>query len=148
MLIRGHVYATEAEAVRACEVLDVAHLDAHGPTEELRTVLGPVSLRRALAAGHVAADGTVTEAGAALGLSRDGAVIRVEVAPRKPWGARPLPLRDGTHLVPWDQRLDAIEGYPVTVRGTADAVPTLAELVEREKTEIVREVEPAEARGR
>lgn len=135
-MLRGHVYATEAEALRACEALDAARLAAHGPTEELRTTLGPVTLRRALAAGHVAADGSITPAGAAAGLVLDGArVVRVQIAPRKAWGARPITLRDGTYLVPWDARLDAIEGRVATVRGQVATVPRMRDAVEIDRAE-------------
>ncbi len=143
-MLRGHVYATEAEALRACEALDVARAAAHGPTEELRTALGPVTLRRALTAGHVAADGSITPAGAAAGLVLDGArVVRVEIVARKAWGARPIPLRDGTYLVPWDVRLDAIEGRAVTVLGQAATVPRVRDVVEVARSERA-EVDPIE----
>lgn len=134
-MLRGHVYATEAEAVLACEVLDAAYAAAHTPTEELRTVLGSPSLRRALAAGYVTAEGSITPAGEAVGLVLDGTrIVRVQVVPRRPWGARPVALTDGTYLVMWDARLDSVEARAVVVRGQPAVVPRARDAVTRSRS--------------
>lgn len=60
---------------------------------------------------------------------RDEDTGQVRVVPRKPW-AIPVPLRTGAFLVPWrNERLVAIAGRVVDVKGVPKVVPSLASAV-------------------
>ena len=120
-MLKAHVYASEALARRAIAAIDAArHPDG---TEEVTVLPGARALRdpavRARCVEITLPDGTKR-----LGYR--------ETRAAKTW-AEPIELEDGRCAVPWrEDRLAAIEGREVTVRGERLRVPRVQDMSEIE----------------